>query len=64
MNIENLDIFFDPNLKLVDLFKLRGVPTTIFFNSDVGEFARVLGFADFSDIKFKKWLISKMSKNN
>ena len=49
---------------LVDLFKLRGVPTTIFFNSDADEFARVLGYADFSDIKFKKWLIAKMSKNN
>jgi len=64
LNIKNLDIFFDTNLELVDLFKLRGVPTTIFFNSDVDEFARVLGFADFSNIKFKKWLVSKMSKNN
>ena len=64
LNIKNLNIFFDPKLKLVELFKLRGVPTTIFLDSDGKEFARVLGFADFSDIKFKNWIISKTNKNN
>ena len=54
----------DNTLKLVELFKLRGVPTTIFLDSDGKEFARVLGFADFSDIKFKNWIISKTNKNN
>ena len=29
LNIQNLEIFFDPNLNLVNEFKLRGVPTTI-----------------------------------
>ena len=64
LNIKNLNIFFDPKLKLVEIFKLRGVPTTIFLDRDKKEFARVLGFADFSDIKFKKWIISKTTKNN
>ena len=56
LNIQNLKIFFDPELKLTKQFKLRGVPTTVFINQKGQEFARVLGDIDFSDKKFIKWL--------
>ena len=56
LNIQNLKIFFDPEFKLAKLFKLRGVPTTIFINQKGQEFARVIGDVDFSDKNFIKWL--------
>ena len=37
---------------------LRGLPTTIFINKKGEEFARILGFFDFNDKKFIKWLES------
>ena len=37
-------------------FKLRGLPTTILFNKDGLEFARIIGSIDFVDEKFIKWL--------
>ena len=33
LNIKNLDIYFDPPDTLAKKFSLRGVPTTVFFNS-------------------------------
>ena len=32
LNIQKLEIFFDPNLNFVKEFKLRGMPTTILIN--------------------------------
>ena len=57
LNIKNLEIFFDPNLNLVNEFKLRGVPTTILINKRGEEFARIIGEIDFQDKKFLKWLL-------
>ena len=57
LNIQNLEIFFDPNLNLVNEFKLRGVPTTILINKKGEEFARIIGEANFRDKKFIKWLL-------
>ena len=57
LNIQNLEIFFDPNLNLVNEFKLRGVPTTVFINKKGEEFARIIGEANFQDKKFVKWLL-------
>ena len=37
-------------------FKLRGVPTTILINKKGEEFARIVGFINFKDKKFLKWL--------
>ncbi len=54
--IQNLEIFFDPNLNLVNEFKLRGVPTTILINKKGQEFARIIGEVNFQDKKFLKWL--------
>ena len=57
LNIKNLEIFFDPNLNLVNEFKLRGVPTTILINKKSEEFARIIGEVNFQDKKFSKWLL-------
>ena len=57
LNIKNLEIFFDPNLNLVNEFKLRGVPTTILINKKGEEFATIIGEVNFQDKKFSKWLL-------
>ena len=57
LNIQNLEIFFDPNLNLVNEFKLRGVPTTILINKKGEEFARIIGEVNFQNKKFSKWLL-------
>ena len=56
LNIKNLDIYFDPPITLAKKFSLRGVPTTIFFNKEGKEFARIIGSIDFNDEKFINWL--------
>ena len=56
LNINNLEIYYDPLVTLTKKFKLRGVPTTILFNKEGKEFARILGSIDFNDKKFIKWL--------
>jgi len=56
LNIKNLNIYFDPPITLAKKFSLRGVPTSIFFNKEGKEFARIIGSIDFSDEKFIKWL--------
>ena len=56
LNIKNLQIYFDHELKLVNKFKLRGVPTTILINKNGQEFARIKGDINFDDKKFIQWL--------
>ena len=56
LNIKNLSIYFDNPVTLAKDFALRGVPTTILFNKDGEEFARVIGSIDFGDEKFLKWI--------
>ena len=56
LEIKNLEIYFDSPNTLAKKFKLRGLPTTIFFNKDGLEFARIIGSIDFADEKFIKWL--------
>ena len=56
LNIENLQIYFDHELQLVNQFKLRGVPTTILINKNGSEFARITGDINFDDKKFIQWL--------
>ena len=56
VNIKNLSIYFDSEFKLIKLFKLRGVPTTILLNKEGNEFARIVGEIDFYDKKFMEWL--------
>ena len=56
LQISNLSIYFDVDSKLANLFKLRGVPTTIILNEKRYEVARILGEFDFSDEKFANWI--------
>ena len=56
LNIKNLDIYFDPPDTLAKKFSLRGVPTTVFFNKEGKEFARIIGSIDFNDEEFINWL--------
>ncbi len=56
LQIKNLSIYFDSNIKLANLFRLTGVPTTIILNKNKNEIARILGPIDFTDQKFINWL--------
>tara|TARA_B100000029_G_C17320299_1_gene867823 strand:+ start:331 stop:852 length:522 start_codon:yes stop_codon:yes gene_type:complete len=58
LEIKNLSIFFDVENNLVNLFRLRGIPTTIILNKDKKEIARIIGVADLSNKKFVSWLNS------
>ena len=56
LNINNLSIYFDDENNLANLFKLRGIPTTIIFNKKRDEVARILCEFNFTDKKFTDWL--------
>lgn len=56
LEIKNLQIYFDSPITLAKKFKLRGVPTSILFNKEGLEFARIVGSIDFTDKKFIEWL--------
>ena len=56
LEIKNLEIYFDSSITLAKKFGLRGIPTSILFNKDGYEFARIIGSIDFQDEKFIDWL--------
>ena len=56
LEINNLEIYFDKDIELANKFLLRGLPTTVFINKKGEEFARIIGFVNFDDKKFVKWL--------
>ena len=56
LNINNLKIYFDNTVTLAKDLSLRGIPTTIIFNKEGKEFARIIGSIDFNDKNFIKWL--------
>jgi thioredoxin-related protein len=56
LDIKNFDPYFDPSTTLAKTFSLRGVPTSILFNKEGKEFARIIGSIDFDDVKFINWL--------
>ena len=56
LNIKNLDIYIDAPITLAKKLALRGVPTTILFNKEGKEFARIIGSIDFNDEEFINWL--------
>ena len=58
LKIENLNIYYDPAVTLVKKFSLRGLPTTILFDKEGKEFARIIGSIDFSNKEFIDWLSS------
>ena len=58
LEIKNLKPYFDGQITLAKVFSLRGIPTTILFNKDGKEFARIVGSIDFTDLEFVNWLKS------
>ena len=58
INVASLDPFYDPELKLVKQFKMRGLPTSILIDKNGNEFGRVIGEIDFVSDEFIK-LIKK-----
>ena len=56
LRIENLEIYFDSPITLAKTFGLRGIPTSILFNKEGEEFARIVGSINFQDKKFIEWL--------
>ena len=56
LRIENLEIYFDSPKSLAKTFGLRGIPTSILFNKEGEEFARIVGSINFQDTKFIEWL--------
>ena len=56
LGIKNLKIYFDAPITLAKKFSLRGIPTTIIFNKQGKEFARIIGSIDFKDKEFINWL--------
>ena len=56
LEIKHLKLYFDSPITLAKKFGLRGIPTSIFFNKEGLEFARIIGSIDFQDKKFIEWL--------
>ena len=56
LKINNLNIYFDTRVTLAKKFGLRGIPTSVLFDKNGLEFARIIGSIDFEDEKFIKWL--------
>ena len=52
IGVLSLDIFFDPQLKLVKQFNMRGLPTSILIDKEGKEFGRVIGEINFTDEDF------------
>jgi|TARA_B110000444_G_C18650721_1_gene505935 thiol-disulfide isomerase/thioredoxin len=58
LKIKNLNIYFDSSITLAKKFLLRGIPTSILFDKEGREFARIVGSIDFNDEEFINWLRS------
>jgi len=58
LGIKNLNIYFDSPVTLAKKFGLRGIPTSIIFNKEGLEFARIIGSIDFEEKNFIDWLSS------
>ena len=58
LGINNLSIYFDSPVTLAKKFGLRGIPTTIIFDKEGFEFARIIGSINFEEKNFIDWLSS------
>ena len=52
IGVVSLDIYFDPDFKLVKQFKMRGLPTSILIDKNGKEFGRVVGEINFINKDF------------
>ena len=58
--IENLEIFSGSGPEFSQLFKIRGLPTTILIDRDGFEVGRIVGYIDFSDQSLLDWLSNNL----
>ena len=56
LNIKNFEPYFDSPTTLAKTFSLRGIPTSVLFNKNGKEFARIIGSINFDNPKFIDWL--------
>ena len=56
LNIKSLEPYYDAPTTLAKKLSLRGIPTSILFNVEGKEFARIIGSIDFDDLTFIDWL--------
>ena len=52
IGVKDLKTYYDPELSLVKIFRLRGLPTSILINKEGKEFGKVIGEIDFTNEKF------------
>ena len=64
IGVLSLDIYFDPELKLVKQFKMRGLPTSILIDKNGKEFGRIVGEIDFTNKEFIKILKNRLKIKN
>ena len=55
-NINSLEIFLGSGSEVARKLKIRGLPTTILIDKNGFEFARIVGYIDFEDEIFLRWL--------
>ena len=56
IGVKDLKIYYDPELRLVKGFRLRGLPTSILINKEGKEFGKVIGEIDFASDEFVDFL--------
>ena len=56
IGVKNLKTYYDPELRLVKWFKLRGLPTSILINKEGKEFGKIIGEIDFASDEFINFL--------
>ena len=56
IKIKNLDIFTGSGPEFSQIFKLRGLPTTILIDQNGFEVGRIVGYIDFNDQSLLDWL--------
>ena len=58
LGIQNLGLYYDSPETLAKKLSLRGIPTSILFNKNGEELARIVGSIDFENKNFIDWLRS------
>ena len=58
--IENLEIFTGSGPEFSQLFKIRGLPTTILIDRNGFEVGRIVGYIDFNDQSLLEWLLKNL----